>query len=467
VTGQAPPFLFNFNRGAGFTSSNSLNGLPAAIYQIQVQDNNGCITDVTVPLGEIDIQLDPDFNPVTPPSCFGYNDGRLEIRILGGEPPFAYKWRPNEAFRMADTLVDNVSAGTYIVEVRDGFNCLGFVHIAVPQPEELVVNIDTTNISCFGEIDGALAPLVFGGTGAYQYSWSTGVNDSVAQELPTGQYGVTVTDANGCQTLAGAFIAEPPRIDIVIDSTRDVICFGDATGSIFYRGAGGSPPFTYSIDGANFTEGLQFDNLPAGSYNLTIKDGRGCTRSVPTEIFQPAQLIVNAGNDTVVDLGFSTQLLATHQPLGKPVLHQWTPGESLSCQDCPSPIAGPLQSTTYLVTIIDDSGCTATDQVEVLVFLNRPVYVPNSFTPNGDGLNDRLTVFGGPSAQSVRKIQIYDRWGELVFEGKNLSLNDEALGWDGRHNGQLLNPGVFVYVAEIEFIDNSILEFEGDFTLLR
>ena len=467
VVGQAPPFMYNFNLGGGFQAGNSLNGLPAAIYHIQIQDANGCITDVTVPLGEIDIVLDPDFNGVRSPSCFGFNDGRVEIRIVGGEPTdYAYDWGADGGY-VRDNFFEGVGAGTLPVAIRDTLNCLGFALIDITQPDALVVNIDTANISCFGEIDGSLTPSVFGGTGAFQFNWSNGIADSVANGLNTGQYQVSVTDANGCLTIAGAFISEPPRLDLMIDSTRDVICFGEPSGAIYFTGNGGSPPFTYSIDGTTFSDLLFFDNLPGGTYELTIKDDRGCTRSVTTEIFQPAQLVVDAGMDTVVDLGLTTQLLATHQPLGKPVNYIWSPGESLSCDDCPSPIAGPLQSTTYTVTIVDDDNCSATDQVEVLVFLNRPVFIPNSFSPNNDGFNDRLTIYGGAAARGVRKIQIYDRWGEMVYEGRRLTLNDETIGWDGTHNGRLMNPGVFVYVAEIEFIDDSVLEFEGDITLLR
>jgi hypothetical protein len=276
-----------------------------------------------------------------------------------------------------DSVRDDLLAGDLIVSVRDGMNCLGFVSFDIPQPDALTVNIDTTNISCFGETDGIITPLVSGGTKGYQYAWSNSTNDSIATDLISGQYFLTVTDANGCITPAAAFVSEPPRLDIMIDSTRDVICFGDQTGAVYFAGAGGSPPFTYSIDGNRFSDALSFDGLGAGVYNVTIKDNRGCTQTVMAEIDQPLQLSVNAGQDTTIDLGFTAQLLATHRPLGKPVNYSWSPPQSLDCDDCPFPRARPLTSTTYTVSIIDDTGCTASDQITVLVFLNRPVYIPN------------------------------------------------------------------------------------------
>ena len=467
INGQAPPFLYDFNRGGGFQSSNTLNGLPAAIYHIEIQDANGCINDVTVLLGEINIELDPDFDPVTPPSCFGLQDGRVELRIIGGDPgDYAYDWNADGGYVMSN-IRTGVGAGTLLVAIRDPLNCLGFAAVDVTQPDELRVNIDTTDISCYGETDGRITPFVTGGTKAYQYQWSNFSDDSIADNLPQGQYFVTVTDANGCQTPGAALISEPPRLDILIDSTLDVVCFGDQTGAIYFVGAGGNPPFTYSIDGNNFRDAASFENLAAAIYNVTIRDNRGCTQTVQSEILQPAELIVNAGQDTSIDLGFTARLLATHQPLGKPVNYSWSPSQSLDCIDCPSPIAGPLSSTNYTVTIIDDDGCIVSDQVLVSVFLNRPVFIPNTITPNGDGFNDRLAIYGGAAASGVRRIQIFDRWGEMVYEGRNLALNDESQGWDGDYRGQPLNPGVFVYIAEIEFIDNSVLQFEGDITLIR
>ncbi len=466
VSGQAPPFLFNFNRGGGFTSANELNGLSAAIYHLEIQDANGCITDLTIPLGEVDIELDDQFDPVTPPSCYGFRDGQVELRIKAGTAPFMYDWYVDGTF-VAENVLSDVAAGTLFVGIRDGLNCLGFNLIDVEQPDSLVALVDTAHISCFGEADGQITTLVSGGTQSYQYDWSNGINDPVASGLSAGQYDLVVTDANGCVTTASASIVEPPELLLTIDSTRDVICFGDATGALFYVGNGGSPPFSYTVDGSNYTDSLSIQNLPAGRYDLTIKDDRGCTRALPVELFEPLQLIVDAGSDTIVNLGYRARLTATHEPAGNPVLYRWSPTESLNCSDCPSPTASPLSSTTYTTTIFDDNGCTASDQVTVQVYLDRPVFIPSAITPDGDGINDRLAIFGGPSVRGVKKLQIFDRWGEMVYQGEDLPLNDDALGWNGEFDGRQLNPGVFVYVAAIEFIDSVILEFEGDITLIR
>jgi gliding motility-associated-like protein len=362
----------------------------------------------------------------------------------------------------------DIGAGVYLIGIQDSVNCQSFLSLVVEEPPELLLVLDTTNISCFGERDGSFTPRVTGGTGGYNFTWAPlGITDSLATNLGPGNYTVSVTDANGCTMSQNGLIIEPRELSLDIDSTRDVICFGDQTGAIFLNGVGGNPPYEFSLDGLDYTPDLFFNQLGAGMYSIFVQDSRGCVFDTGSEIFQPDPLIVDAGLDTTIDLGFRAPLLAIHSPPLKPVDFSWSPAGLVSCDSCPSTISGPVTTTTFTITITDDDLCTAVDSVTVFVFLNRPVFVPNSITPNGDGLNDRLGIFAGPAGRAIRKIQIYDRWGEMVFEGSQLPLNDEALGWDGSYRGQPLNPGVFVYVAEIEFIDDSVLQLEGDITLVR
>ena len=98
----------------------------------------------------------------------------------------------------------------------------------------------------------------------------------------------------------------------------------------------------------------------------------------------------------------------------------------------------------------------------------KEVYIPNAFSPNEDGYNELFMIYGNTAQiEQVNTFQIYDRWGELVFLAKNFMPNDPAFGWDGRFNNKKLNPAVFVYFAEIEFIDGNTIMFEGDVTLVK
>ena len=148
-------------------------------------------------------------------------------------------------------------------------------------------------------------------------------------------------------------------------------------------------------------------------------------------------------------------------------LYAWTPPEGLSCADCPAPVASPAVPTTYLLVVTDTLGCTAQAEIVVDVDLNRRVFIPNTFSPNADGINDRFMVFAGPELLSVRSLRIYDRWGEKIFEGFDLRPNDTSAGWDGTFRGRAMNPGVYAYLAELEFADGVLLVYHGSITLVR
>ena len=119
------------------------------------------------------------------------------------------------------------------------------------------------------------------------------------------------------------------------------------------------------------------------------------------------------------------------------------------------------------MTVTDPNGCIAADSLKILVQKNRPLFIPNTFSPNADGSNDYFTIFGGPSARSIRLLRVFDRWGELLFEGKDLPIGSEPLGWDGSYKGQALPSATYIYYAEVEFIDGAIIPVKGDVNLLR
>jgi gliding motility-associated-like protein len=106
--------------------------------------------------------------------------------------------------------------------------------------------------------------------------------------------------------------------------------------------------------------------------------------------------------------------------------------------------------------------------VKVQVIQDLPAFIPNVFSPNGDGVNDGFTIFGGPAIDEVESLRVFHRWGGMVFENENFQPNDPRLGWDGRSgNGQMLNPAVFVFFARVRYLDGAVEEFAGDVTLVK
>ncbi|TCJ14473.1 PKD domain-containing protein [Flaviaesturariibacter flavus] len=147
--------------------------------------------------------------------------------------------------------------------------------------------------------------------------------------------------------------------------------------------------------------------------------------------------------------------------------YAWTPATDLSCADCPQPSATPKYNTLYTVTATDSNGCTNRAQVQVLVLCQgAKVFVPNTFTPNGDGANDIFFVQGSGLAR-MKSLRIFNRWGEVVFERRDFDVNNPSVGWDGTYKGQKAAPDVYIYQLEVFCENSDVIKFEGNVALIR
>lgn len=330
--------------------------------------------------------------------------------------------------------------------------------------------------------DNSLMPPGF--TATYNWFFGAGANPATAvgegpHQIVYNSFGTKsivlqiVTDQGCIVTEVRQIFIEPccdPAInlDVSIDDLMDPVCYEEPSGSITVAGSGGTPGYQYSIDGENFVPIGQFINLFAGTYTLYIQDIKGCIDSLETNLVNPPELIVDAGPDVTINLAESTQLNATYLPPNTILsLIQWNNTGSLSCEDCFNPVATPYVSTTYTITIADQEGCLAADSVTVTVIPVRPVFIPNIFTPNYDGINDFFTAYGGPAARRIESMKIFNRWGGLMYETAAIPLGEEPLGWDGTFNGKVLNSGVYVYLIEVSFLDGVTFTYSGDINLIR
>jgi len=244
-------------------------------------------------------------------------------------------------------------------------------------------------------------------------------------------------------------------------------CSDFADGLISVEGSGGDPEYDFSLNGGPFVGSANFFNLAAGVYDIGIIDIKGCETVIEAILEGPPPLTVDAGPDQTVDLGYTADVSASYTPSQNNVDITWVPDTLLSCNDCLNLTLTPPGQTTYTITVEDEAGCMATDDITIFVNNIKPIYIPNAFTPNRDGINDLTAIFGGPAAVSVQEMLIFDRWGTLVWQGVDLPLNGLTQGWDGTYRGKEMNQGVYVYQAAINFIDGETLIFKGDFTLLR
>ncbi len=202
---------------------------------------------------------------------------------------------------------------------------------------------------------------------------------------------------------------------------------------------------------------------------LSIRDANGCEVHEAVLIQSPEQLIVSLGEDQEVVPGDSILLeVITNVPYDSLKAINWKGLQDPDCTDCPRVYDRPLVSTTYSVTITDRAGCMASDQMRVDVVHNRNLYVPNAFSPNGDGINDYFTIYADDrQVKSIQSLQVFSRYGDRVFHRTDFAPNQPELGWDGYFRGELMNPAVFVWTAEVEFLDGELLFLTGEVVLMR
>ncbi len=181
-----------------------------------------------------------------------------------------------------------------------------------------------------------------------------------------------------------------------------------------------------------------FDVLTIGNWNNFS--------NIPYALAKPAPTVV-AERDTQILLGDEASLTATASQNVN--TYTWFPSNDLSCADCPNPIASPEKTTLYTVTVNQGSGCSATDSVLVEVIANLNLYLPNAFSPNSDGNNDILKLYGDTDRIFTLNLKIFNRWGEKVFEATDIET--AVNGWDGTYMGKLLDPGVFAYQMAVTY----------------
>lgn len=300
----------------------------------------------------------------------------------------------------------------------------------------------------------------------HDYQWSTGATTAFIDIQSPGTYGLTVTDADGCTGDAMVDIPADARIEFAYMQVSPT-CFGDQNGFLQVDTAfGGQAPYQYALNEGAFQMAPVFNNLSSGAYELVIEDANGCRAEAMVSIETPEPLVIDAGEDRAIRLGDTIQLQAIANPLSG--LHfQWNPPSGLACDTCVHTFAFPGESTLYEVILTNEQGCTVQDEVFIQVDRRGGLYVPNAFSPNDDGINDRFFVNTDSSVKRITRLRIFDRWGALVFEQKDSSPNAPDAGWDGKIRGKRATQGVYAYTLEVERADGQLEQHAGEITLIR
>ncbi len=439
--------------------------LAAGAVTVTVTDSHACTVSQTFNITQTSTLV---ANPLeTDNKCFSAADGLIDANITGGSPPYSFMWSDSQSTQIAHAL----PAGTYTCTVTDYDGCTLLATSTVNQPEDIVIYDSTIAVKCNGQNSGMITIAATGGVSPFTFACTQDeaifkyAQNGIITQLDTGIYSVIASDGNGCTKNIAAYVpsAVPDSFTTATDST---LCYGVA----FRDGAAHivattlqNAPYQYGIDGGAFQLNGYFPGLAAGAHLILAINTNGCIDSLPVSIYEPPPVIVQMVPDTIViPLGQSQSVKVNYLNISN-AIYSWEPAMGLSCMDCAEPVLSPYVSGTYTVTASMqsvDAICSGYNTLYVEVLPERNVFVPNAFSPNGDGNNDVFKIYG-ENIKSV-ELKIFNRWGEMIYY-----TNNQFSGWDGTYKGQMQQPGIFIYEAVVTFLDNKQTSQNGSLTLIR
>ncbi|PKP39857.1 MAG: hypothetical protein CVT98_00230, partial [Bacteroidetes bacterium HGW-Bacteroidetes-15] len=451
-TGGTAPYTISYNPGG---SVNPITNLCAGIYSVTVTDIMGCIGVEINTINEPNaMQTNTSSTNIT---CNGANDGTALVNIIGGTPNYSFAWSPSS---QNTNPVSNLSAGTHIVTITDANGCSVVDSVLIIEPTQINITPTITDATCTSVCDGIVTVVPSGGAGNYTYQWNgntTPGQTATQTGLCFGTNSLLVFDQNGC---SNSFTLNIGAIDTVLafagnDTSVCVNSQVDLIGTSIGNVASVewfSLPGMISIGTTNSITVLP-SIVGSNCYVFQVNGtNAGCVDRDTVCINAQPLPTANAGIDVTIIEGNATVLNASGGGS-----YSWSPSIGLSDTSVANPIANPIITTTYTVTVTSAFGCVASDSVVVTVL--PKIVFPNGITPNGDGSNDVWIIdFIEEFPNNV--VEIYNRWGELLFHADGYKQN-----WNGTYKGKELPIGTYYYIIELN--DGITKPFTGPITILR
>jgi len=486
--GSTGTFDFNWSTGESDSGIASTSTSLSAGDQFVVISDGVCPPDTTffnVPDGEV-VTLNSANTNVEDIDCFGETTGLIQLDVIGQINDYVFEWAdfPTET----SNRLTNLGSGDYAVTITNDLNgCETDTTFTVVSPDELQLTIDelgTMEISCRNP-QGTISVDTRGGTGDYNYDWSNdgSITGTVVDDLAPDVYMITVTDELGCiDSTSFELVAEQP-IFFEVSDYDPISCAGETTNISVTNIEGGVAPYRFSIiDGGQLFDDTTGVNVGAGSYTFNIFDADGCQASmkITEDLTEPSAPMISLGQDTTIDLGEAYRLIPDIiSEAGVDSINYFT-------EATVTPITGDGvairadRDVTVMVQLVDQDGCIATDELQIKVKKSRKVYIPNIVITNPSPAavssgevnfqNTKFSVFTGIGVTQVLSMQVFDRWGTIVYEALNLPANSQDVGignWNGTFEGDRVATGVYGYLIKVEFTDGQILNYKGDVTVIN
>lgn len=331
----------------------------------------------------------------TPVTCFAGADGSATVEVSGVNGPFTYQW-DDENEQISATAVF-LEAGAYTVVVTDAGGCQRSAQVTVGEPEELTVDFTVTDVFCSGGSDGEAIALPEGGIEPYSYAWNSGAETQTAAGLSVGTAEVSVTDANGCTTIASVEVNGPDNPVTALASQSVQGCFEQSGNEALVEPAGGTGAgYTFLWSDADAQSTAAAINLPAGEYTVTVTDGNGCSAVDTVELTDLPEITFNFLAEPPTCSGSTDGGVGLNQITGGAGMSEsdysfnWSTGDnSIAVPNVPGGV-------TYSVTVTDQQGCEAVQER----FLPDPE--PVTFTVETE---DASCFEGGDGTASVTNLE--------------------------------------------------------------
>ena len=296
------------------------------------------------------------------------------------------------------------------------------------------------------------------------YQWSDGETTPVitVQPTTTTTYKVSVTATDACLTVAQATINIVPSPDLATYRVVPPHCSNGKDGIIALDSArGGTPPYYLIVNKDTLVGEIFAAKKSPNTYQVALVDKNGCKLWKQITVPNPDSFMIQMPAQLELTLGDSFRLKPEYN---HKIDTFWWSDRNLHSLDT---ILKPLDSYTYTFTAVDSLGCRQSASEQVIVRRSAFVFAPNIFTPSNPGHNDYFLIYGSPTVRSIDNLKIFNRWGGLVYESAHIYPARDDSGWDGNFAGRQAPTGVYVYIAEVTYLDGRVEVVQGDVTLLR
>jgi gliding motility-associated-like protein len=468
-------------------TAQNITGLEEGTYTITVTDDNGCTNSETEVLTQPS-QLIINLENVDAVSCFGYQDGAIDISCIGGTPPYNYSWTGPNGFTDNTEDLNNLFQGNYTLALSDNNNCQAILNVTVGEKGLLTNTFVKTyfngyEVSCYGYKDGIVETSTLGGNPPYVYRWLDPKGDTLKganiSNLGAGVYTLVVTDDLGCATSDTLELTQPTPLIAFLENHQDITCHYTKDGFIETNTWGSvSLDSTYSFHWtgpAYFSSNKAdiYDLSEPGLYTLRVEDHNACFDTIQYNLKRPP--LLKAQYYTLNDTLSHNYPFANFydRSLGDPVKWRWTFSDSTGITYAQDHLNHHfLEMGVYdLQLYIENSNeCADSTTGRIKVEDEHTMYVPNAFTPDKDIKNDKFKVEHHALRVDTYILNIYDRFGSLVY-----STTDPDAEWDGSHykTGSDLITGVYTYYLQYQDFEGWIYDHTncdhctGTITLIR